>query len=125
MTLTLKLGAFAWFAALVVNVSSWATYFALSWLPKYLHEKVGVSLDQTGFVLILPYFAPVAGGNLGAQVADRMLRRGWSVLSVRRTMECICATPLLLCLCRSQCNFRHSLPAWLSCAIIQAFPMYA
>ena len=78
---------------LVANVSSWANYFALSWLPKYLHEKVGVSLDQTGFVLILPYFAPVVGGNLGAQIADRMLKRGWSVLSVRRTMECICATP--------------------------------
>ena len=73
-------------------VPSWANYFALSWLPKYLHEEVGVSLDQTGFVLILPYIAPVAGGNIGAQIADRLLQRGWSVVSVRRTMECICKT---------------------------------
>ena len=71
-------------------VHSWANYFALSWLPKYLHEEVGVPLDQTGFVLILPYLAPVLGGNVGAQIADRLLQRGWSVLSVRRFMECIC-----------------------------------
>ena len=77
---------------LYAHVPSWANYFALSWLPKYLHEEVGVSLEQTGFVLLLPYIAPVAGGNIGAQIADYMLQRGWSVLSVRRTMECICAT---------------------------------
>eukprot|EP01043_Picozoa_sp_COSAG02_P092656 COSAG02_NODE_29249_length_573_cov_0.869198_1_plen_31_part_10 len=29
-----------------------------------------MSLEQTGFVLILPYIAPVAGGNIGAQIAD-------------------------------------------------------
>ena len=77
---------------------NWANYFALSWLPTYLHEVVGTSLEQSGFVLVLPFVAPVAGGNAGAWLADRLLSRGWRVIVVRRLMECISCGVSMLCL---------------------------
>ena len=114
-----------WAPVLCHTGHNWANYFALMWLPKYLNEQVGVPLAQTGFVLLLPYAAPVLGGNIGAQLADRLLQRcaandspcppslrdlsvtrvgvagagrGWSVLAVRRCMECISCGSSMLCL---------------------------
>lgn len=100
---------------------NWANYFALSWLPKYLNEQVGVPLSQTGFVLMLPYIAPVAGGLVGAQIADRLLARGWSVLRVRKLMECISCGSSMFCLGFFAVVERPSLSSFLVLTTVEGF----
>ena len=35
------------------------------WTPKYLVDVVGVSIEASGFVLLLPYILPAAGTLVG------------------------------------------------------------
>jgi ACS family sodium-dependent inorganic phosphate cotransporter len=67
------------------------------WLPKYLVDVVGVPLESSGFVLMLPYLLPFLGANVGGQVADRLLASGMKQGNVRKTMEIISATFSVTC----------------------------
>ena len=44
-------------------VAGW--YVGLMWTPKYLVDVVGVSIEASGFVLLLPYILPAAGTLVG------------------------------------------------------------
>ena len=49
-------------------------------------------VEQTGLVLILPYIAPVLGGNLGAQIADWLLAKGQTCSSTCLSFGHYCST---------------------------------
>ena len=77
---------------------NWAGFFALSWLPKYLVEVVGVSLHSSGFVLLLPALMPFLGCNIGGVLAHWLQNtRGWPLLRVRQFMELISSTAGMVC----------------------------
>ena len=77
---------------------NWAGFFALSWLPKYLVEVVGVPLRTSGFVLLMPYLMPFLGCNAGGFLADWLLNtRGWPLERVRKFLELISSTAGIVC----------------------------
>ena len=49
------------------------------WLPKYLVDELGVTLEQSGLMLLLPFLLPFLGCNLGSMLADSLLARGWAL----------------------------------------------
>eukprot|EP01051_Picozoa_sp_SAG22_P015929 SAG22_NODE_2158_length_2918_cov_2.839659_2_plen_485_part_00 len=77
---------------------NWSGYVGLMWLPKYLVDGLGVSLEQSGIMLLLPFLLPFLGCNLGAVLADHLLAKGWRLVRVRRTMELISSSAICICL---------------------------
>jgi ACS family hexuronate transporter-like MFS transporter len=75
----------------------------LNWLPKYLYDVRGFSLQRVGYLGWLPFMAAVAGGVLGGAVSGALIRRGWTVNATRKSvigtatvlMLAGAATPLL------------------------------
>ena len=68
---------------------NYCNFFVISWLPKYLVEVVGLSLEESGVFLLLPYIAPFGGVLLAGQVSDALIRRGWKVVHVRKTLQTV------------------------------------
>ena len=59
---------------------------------------VGLSLEESGAALLLPYMAPFAGCLASGQVSDWLIRsRGWKVVRVRKTMQATSDIMLSLC----------------------------
>ncbi len=77
--------------ALVLNhfCSNWGFYVILSWLPRYFADAHGLDLRGAGYASLLPWLAMFAMTNVGGQLADRLLARGFSVTFVRKLMQSI------------------------------------
>ena len=53
----------------------------LTWLPSYLEHERGLTVALTGWVIAIPYIFGTLGMLSAGQVADRLLRRGLSLVS--------------------------------------------
>ena len=69
--------------------SNWGFYVILSWLPRYFADVHGLNLKATGYASLLPWVVMFAMANVGAQLADGLLKRGRSVTFVRKLMQSI------------------------------------
>ena len=76
-------------ACIVRSTTNWANFFSISWLPKYLVDVVGLSLEESGVALMLPYIMPFFGVLVAGQVSDALIKRGWKVVHVRKTMQAL------------------------------------
>jgi ACS family hexuronate transporter-like MFS transporter len=73
-------------------------WFFLSWLPKFLNARHGLSLIALGPPLVAIYIMADAGSILGGWLPARFLRWGWSPNRARKTAMLICAlsvTPIV------------------------------
>jgi len=59
------------------------TYFFIQWFPGYLESR-GMSILKVGFVTALPALCGCAGGILGGQFSDLLLKRGCSLSFARK-----------------------------------------
>lgn len=77
--------------ALVFNhfCANWGFYVILSWLPRYFADVHGLDLKGAGYASLLPWVVMFAMTNVGAQLADGLLKRGRSVTFVRKLMQSI------------------------------------
>lgn len=61
-------------------------YFYMFWIPQYLSRERGASLEEIGRLAWIPFLtlgvASIAGGGL----SDRLVRRGWGVVSARKAI---------------------------------------
>jgi ACS family hexuronate transporter-like MFS transporter len=60
-------------------------WFYLFWLPKYLSDQRGFSMDQIGALAWLPYLTADLGSISGGVFSGWLVKRGWSPLAARRT----------------------------------------
>ncbi|MGO9603260.1 MAG: ACS family MFS transporter [Candidatus Binataceae bacterium] len=71
----------------------------LLWLPTYLHHAFGVTVGRVGVYALVPWVSTFAMVNAGGWIADTMLMRGITVVTVRKTLQSIAfgfgALPLL------------------------------
>ncbi len=81
--------AWAFIAAKFITDPVW--WFFLSWLPKFLHTRHGLSLLALGLPLIVIYLAADFGSIGGGWLAGRFIKRGWSVNRARKTAMLVCA----------------------------------
>ena len=73
-------------------------WFYLSWLPKFLNKKHGLTLDKIGLPLIVIYFLADFGSIGGGWLSSSLIQRGMSVNHARKTAMLVCAflvTPII------------------------------
>lgn len=61
----------------------------LTWLPSYLEHSRGFTVENTGWVVAIPYLFGTAGMLVSGQVVDRLMRRGMSAISSRKWPVCV------------------------------------
>jgi ACS family sodium-dependent inorganic phosphate cotransporter len=94
--------------------TNWTYYIFLTWLPTYLVQVRGFSLQEMGLYATFPYIAMMLVGNGTAWIADGMIQRGTSVTLVRKLFQTIAfmgASVFLLLLTTSESQ-------WLTIAYI-------
>jgi len=69
--------------------TNWTWYVFLTWLPVYLVQVRGFSLQEMGIYAMFPYIAMMFIGNSAAWLADGMIRRGASITVVRKLFQTI------------------------------------
>ncbi|XP_018334294.1 sodium-dependent phosphate transport protein 1, chloroplastic isoform X2 [Agrilus planipennis] len=67
---------------------NWSSYIIMQWLPTYLSRHLQADSHSLSLTA-LPYIVHSVFGVLSGHIADGLLFKGWSVLSVRRLMTCI------------------------------------
>jgi ACS family hexuronate transporter-like MFS transporter len=70
-------------------------WFFLFWLPKFLHEKHGLTLTGLGAPLVVIYVMADVGSIAGGWIAGRFIKRGWTVNRARKSAMLICALAVL------------------------------
>lgn len=58
-------------------------WFYLFWLPKFLQDKRGFTLDKIALLAWLPYLTADIGALFGGALSGRLVKRGWPVLGAR------------------------------------------
>ena len=66
-------------------------WFFLYWLPKFLHDKHGVSLTQLGAPLVTIYSIAIIGSVGAGWFTSRLIRFGLTVRRARQTAMLVCA----------------------------------
>ena len=61
-------------------------YFYMFWIPQYLHQERGASLDEIGRLTWIPFFTLGVASLLGGGVSDRLVRLGWPAGRARKTI---------------------------------------
>jgi len=63
------------------------TYFLIFWIPKYLQEQQGLSLDQMGYFAWIPFVILAVGTLLGGLIPKWFItNRGWSLNRSRKSV---------------------------------------
>jgi ACS family hexuronate transporter-like MFS transporter len=73
-------------------------WFYLYWLPKFLHQNYGLSLDRIGLPIVIVYLAADAGSIFGGWFSSKLIQSGWPVNRARKTAMLVCAisvTPIM------------------------------
>lgn len=75
------------------------TYFLLFWIPKYLQDKQGFTLNELGATVWIPYLALGIGTILGGAIPKILIERfGWSLNRSRKSVMLL-ASLLIPVLC--------------------------
>ena len=66
-------------------------WFYLFWLPKFLHDRYGLTLSTVGPPLVTIYLVSDVGSIAGGWLSSTLIRRGWSINAARKTAMLVCA----------------------------------
>ncbi len=80
--------------ALIINhfCTNWTAYMLIAWLPSYFRNVHGLSITNAGLYSATPWLTMFVMTNVAGWFADILIKRGISVLAVRKLMQ---ATGLL------------------------------
>jgi ACS family hexuronate transporter-like MFS transporter len=74
-------------------------WFYLFWLPKFLHDRYGLTLSTVGPPLVTIYLVSDVGSIAGGWLSSALIGRGWSINAARKTAMLACAlavTPIAI-----------------------------
>ncbi|MFB2118794.1 MFS transporter [Parapedobacter sp. 2B3] len=92
------------------------TYFLIFWIPKYLQEQQGLSLDQMGYFAWIPFVVLAVGTLLGGIIPRWLINRaGWSLNRARKTVM-LAASLLIPACCAALFNAGNAAMALLAIA---------
>jgi ACS family hexuronate transporter-like MFS transporter len=66
-------------------------WFYLYWLPKFLNQEHGLTLDKIGLPLVVIYLVSDAGSIIGGWGSSYFIKRGWSINASRKFTMLIAA----------------------------------
>lgn len=74
------------------------TYFLIFWIPKYLQEQQGLSLDQMGYFAWIPFVVLAVGTLLGGIIPRWLINRvGWTLNRSRKTVMLMASVLVPVC----------------------------
>lgn len=82
-------GTWAFASGKFLTDSAW--WFYLFWIPKFLNENYGITLNKIGPPLIIIYVMADVGSIGGGWLSSFFIKRGWSINRGRKTAMLICA----------------------------------
>lgn len=59
-------------------------YFYMFWIPQYLHQERGASLEDIGRLAWIPFLMLGLSSPVGGAVSDILVRRGWPAIRARK-----------------------------------------
>ncbi|CAD7698949.1 unnamed protein product [Ostreobium quekettii] len=68
---------------------SWGMYTLINWLPRYFHDVFEIEVKDVGMYTLGPYIVQFLVGMVAGPMADRLLARGWHVVTVRRVFQSV------------------------------------
>ncbi|KAG1669069.1 hypothetical protein FOA52_003987 [Chlamydomonas sp. UWO 241] len=77
---------------------NWGYYTLLAWLPSYFELALGLEVDKSSFLTLIPYLAMTLMMPLVGPLADGMVERGVSLTRVRKIMQGIAFVGPALCM---------------------------
>ncbi len=93
MTLAEWLGLFrertTWGLALGFMGVIYMVFLYVTWLPAYLQQERGLSIAESGWVLMIPFLGGTLGQLTSGYVADKLLARGYGSINSRKWPICI------------------------------------
>lgn len=66
---------------------NWGYYTLLAWLPSYFELALGLEVDKSSFLTLIPYLAMTAMMPLVGPMADGMVERGVKLTTVRKICQ--------------------------------------
>jgi ACS family hexuronate transporter-like MFS transporter len=85
----------AWAYAIGKFITDPVWWFLLFWIPKFLYDRYGITLDRIGLPLVIIYLMADIGSIGGGWLSSFFIRRGWGVNKGRKTAMLICAVAVL------------------------------
>ncbi|PHM60160.1 MFS transporter [Xenorhabdus ishibashii] len=92
-------------------------WFFLTWFPNYLIQEKGITALKAGFMTTVPFLAAFLGVLLSGWLADKMVRKGFSLGAARKT-PIICG--LIISACIMGANYTNN-PIWVMVLMALAF----
>jgi len=77
---------------------NWGYYTLLAWLPSYFELSLGLNVEKSSLLTLIPYLAMTAMTPLVGPVADGLVAGGWSVTSVRKLCQGVSFAGPALCM---------------------------
>lgn len=65
-------------------------YTLLAWLPSYFELSLGLNVESSSLLTLIPYLAMTAMTPFVGPVADGLVSKGWSVTNVRKLSQVRC-----------------------------------
>lgn len=62
-------------------------YTLLAWLPSFFELALGLSVQSSSLLTLIPYIAMVLMTPFVGPVADGLVKRGWSLTNVRKLAQ--------------------------------------
>ncbi|MFT6434792.1 MAG: ACS family sodium-dependent inorganic phosphate cotransporter [Candidatus Azotimanducaceae bacterium] len=88
-----------WAIAVAHFCNNYTLFVFLSWLPTFINEELGVELAALGFIAMLPHITSFIFVNVGGYFADSLIKRGVTLIRVRKLCNTIGFVGLAVCLC--------------------------
>lgn len=80
-----------WIIMLLHSVAGPVFFFFMFWLPSYLAQARGFSMELIGQTTWIPYLGEFLGLLVGASAARHLIGRGYGALWTRKTVVLVCA----------------------------------
>jgi Major Facilitator Superfamily len=66
---------------------NWGYYTLLAWLPSYFELSLGLNVESSSLLTLIPYIAMICMTPFVGPVADGLVSKGWKVTNVRKLAQ--------------------------------------
>ncbi|KAL4421693.1 hypothetical protein ABPG77_010637 [Micractinium sp. CCAP 211/92] len=66
---------------------NWGYYTLLAWLPSYFEMALGLNVEKSSLLTLIPYVSMTIMTPMVGPIADGLVRKGWAVTNVRKLSQ--------------------------------------
>lgn len=77
---------------------NWGYYTLLAWLPSYFEMALGLNVEKSSLLTLIPYVSMTIMTPFVGPIADGLVKKGWAVTNVRKLSQGISFAGPALCM---------------------------